>query len=211
MPYSVGVFDQSPIYRSGLRKVLIDHGLRVSELEMPPSDGTESSVDALVIGIQANGERAWIRAAKSALSDTPIIVIVPPSENRFHAAVLTDGAMAAIPRDVPQATVAAAVQTVIEGWGIVVLEDKDVCSFRRLFAETLHDKPGKLDRNDLLILQRLIEGSTRHMLADDLHCAVRTVDRRIERLYRKLGATCQTDAIVTALLWGYLDTGFLSE
>lgn len=204
MANSVGVADPNPIYRRGLCQALKEQDLRVCEMEEGQL-GAGMQVGALVVHAIGPHGRELIRDIRTRHPDTPIVAVVAPSWTRppMHLAALTDGAVAAISEDAPPSVIASAVWAALMDWAVVVLPGKEIEAFSALFHEMLGDDPPMID-DDMLLLQRLFLGDTRQSLAEELHFARRTLDRRIEDLYRKLNASGRTDAIMRALLWGYL-------
>lgn len=85
-----------------------------------------------------------------------------------------------------------------------MLPGEDIRAFQRLFGQVLGDYPQQVTKVELSILQFLLRGATRRNIARELHFSSRTVDRYIQAVYRKLNASGQMDAILRALLWGYL-------
>lgn len=212
MPYLAGVIDHSRIYRRGLSQDLKDHGIDVvvvdeAQLRMGVS------IDVFVIVAGSPGGRELIREAHASHPDTPIVAIAPSSSDgaRHHAALLTDGATAVLSMDAPGPAISSAVLSVLEDWGVLVLRGEDIRAFSAIFRHVLDDDPRPLEDEEVLLLQRLFQGATRQTLADEFHVALRTLDRHIQDIYRKLNASNHTDAILRALLWGYLTRSASSE
>lgn len=205
MAHMVGVVDDSPVYRSGLARALEDHDFDVVEM-YEVHLRRKVPLDVLVIGASGSGGRKLIRGARSDYPTTPIIAIVPSSWDGLplHAAVLADGAVAAVSREAPKSVIVSAVSAVLDDWAVLVLPGEESRAFSMLFQHVLDDDPEPMTEDERLLLLRLFQGATRPALAEEFHFALRTVDRRIQDVYRKLNASHHTDAVLRALLWGYL-------
>lgn len=111
MTHMVVVVDQIPVYRSGVSHTLREHGLDVVELDVGQLLRAKVGADAFVVSANGPNSRELIREIRASHGDTPIVAVVPSSRDgpQHHAAVLTDGAIAAVTRDAPQIALASAV------------------------------------------------------------------------------------------------------
>jgi two-component system nitrate/nitrite response regulator NarL len=206
MAHLAAVVDSSSIYRSGLAQALKKHGID-TVVEMDEAQfRTEIQADVFIIGASSPGGRKLIREVRTHHPETPIVAIVPSSDPgpRLHAAVLTDGAMTALSREAPRAVIAAAIRVALEGWAVLVLPSEDIGGFSMRFLQVLRDVPQPITEEEAMLLQRIFQGTTRRALAEEFHVGLRTLDRHIQDVYQKLNASNHTDAILRALLWGYL-------
>lgn len=213
MAHLAVIIDEVPAYRSGISHILERLGLDVLDLEESQLPRSEMAADVFVISISDARGRGLIRQIRDNHVDTPIVAIVPPSVDGalLQAAVLTDGAIAAVARDAPRDLIASTVGAALSDWSVLVVPGEGIRAFQSLFAKALPDATDQITEQELAMLNLLFRGVSRRAIARKLHYAPRTIDRHIQVAYRKLNATTKTDAIVRALLWGYLTSPSTEE
>jgi DNA-binding NarL/FixJ family response regulator len=207
MTVTAGVVGGHPLHQYGLIRALGETGLRPRVLPSELDDEAIVDLDVLVVSVIGEKERTIVRRARRVCSDLPIVAILPApgkGEPQLHSELLADGATAAIPETAPHSIIQAAVSAAVNGWALIVVSSRRVRLLGGLFNGILSGSVPTIDPEEVLLLQHLADGRTREGIGEELHIATRTLDRRLEEVYRKLEVSDRTSAVLKALLWGFL-------
>jgi DNA-binding CsgD family transcriptional regulator len=89
--------------------------------------------------------------------------------------------------------------------------DKHITLMRELAQMRGLARDVELTGREMTVLGLLTAGHSRRTIGRRLGCSLRTVDKHLERIYRKLGVRDKLNAVRAAQLWGLATSGFPEE
>lgn len=178
--------------------------------------GLAAAIDSAVLGVEEVGDLdEWLRGDPPRLvvtgngdevsllarrsSGTFVVVLLPSLELAGYRQALAAGADGVAHVDSEPATIADTVRSALIGEVILPAEVA-----RQLAGKPRPAQPSLSDEERSL-LQRISEGATVVQLADEFYLAERSVRRRLQNIYVKLGAGGRAEAVKLAGQMGLVD------
>lgn len=203
---AVLVAGTGPVYGHGLTGVLQSRSLRATFLRHVTDLEQVLDGDArLVVVLERHGRLAADLIASAGFSKTALAVLLAGAETQRYASALALRAVTAVPAD-------ADVDVVVE---VLVAAASARTSVPVQVARSLYGTPSTVDSSSLPAahvewLVHLRDGGTVAGLARQQAYSEREMYRQLGRLYRQLGATTRTGALLQAQRSGLLDAGTAS-
>ncbi len=197
---SVTVIDGAPAYRRGVSSALADAGFAVQTVDDLLNWVAPAGRHAVVIWVRDDDHLDAVRTRLGGRPDLSIITLVPVASPAACRRAFRAGAAAAVSQDAELDEIAAAVTATTKGLAVVP----------RLVAEGVAEPadppPAAVRISDAEIcwLQRLAEGTSVLELAHESSYSERVMYRRLAVLYRRLGASGRTQALVSAARMGLI-------
>jgi DNA-binding NarL/FixJ family response regulator len=152
----------------------------------------EGTDDVLALVIYCDSDDRWAHAADAALW-TATVAVVPDLEIDRFVRALAMGA-GVVHLDTPTDVMVDVVRAAISGEALLPL------AITRTLAS--HDPPGReqiletsLEGIELQVAERLLAGETINQIADGLNYSDRTIRRKLQGIYLKLGVPNRTAAM----------------
>ena len=208
---SVLIADDHPAFREGLCRLLSDE--EDLEIIAMAADGIETVTlatkmkpDVAVIDVAMPGI-SGIEAARQIKQDCPstaVLIVSAYDEEAYVLASMRSGASGYVLKDVPIRELVSAIRMVHLGKGVFDLRPAGN------ILKQLSDKNGlingvaKLHSRELEVLKLAARGMTNLDIAKKLVISDRTVQSHLTNIFRKLGVTSRTEAVVHAMKKGLL-------
>ena len=148
-----------------------------------------------------------IEAARQIKAACPTIAILMVSAFDYESYVLASlqaGAAGYMLKNAPVSELISAIRLVRTGEAVFDL--KAVSKVLRHIDEESEGRrgPAKLYRRELEVLRLAAKGSSNRTIAEELGLSERTVQTHMVNIFRKLGVTSRTEAVLHALKEGWL-------
>lgn len=193
-PVPTVILHPSASFRRGLAGAIDSTVLGVEEVDHL-DEWLRGDPPRLVVA--GNGDEAAILARRP--SGTFVVVLLPTLDLAGYRQALAAGADGVAHVDSEPATIADILEAALVGEIILPAE----------VARQLAGKPRPVQPNlsdeELSLLQRISEGATVVQLADEFYLAERSVRRRLQNIYVKLGAGGRAEAVKLAGQMGLVD------
>ncbi|MDJ0994682.1 MAG: response regulator transcription factor [Dinoroseobacter sp.] len=158
--------------------------------------------DVIVLDLNlpdVNGLDGLIRL-KTALPNTPVVVVSSMADNRMISSTLRVGAAGFVPKHSQREVFRRAFDAIAQGQvftpdNFVPVSDKDA---PRSSSEEALSRLGLLTKQQARILQLICEGKLNKQIAFDLSIAETTVKAHVTAIMRKLGVQSRTQAVLIA-------------
>lgn len=192
------VWEPVKVLRDSLCEVLRGRGYRVTQAATFESL-CDAKIEAAVCYVNA---RTFVHI-KGLITHSPrsdVIVTIDANSEVPLPILLGAGVGGVVPRGgEPQQALNA-----LEGLelGLSSCPSAALIELRRRYQAALIDEITAEERHWLC---RVNQGTSLDVLAKECHFSARTLDRRLRRLYSKLGAESMAQAIAAAALWGLVD------
>ncbi len=152
----------------------------------------EGAEDTLALVIHCDSEERWVHAADAAMWTATVVVISDLEIDRFVEALAIGAGV--VHMDTPTEVMVDVVKAAIAGEALLPL------AITRLLAS--HMPPGRneivdtsLEGVELQVAEGLLAGRTITQIAEDLSYSDRTIRRKLQGVYLKLGVPNKTAAI----------------
>ena len=206
------IADDHPAFREGLCRLL--EGEEDLECVCKPSDGEEAVSlakellpDVAIIDVampKLNGIEA-AKQIKAACPNTAILMVSAFGYESYILASLRAGAAGYLLKTTPLRELTNAIRSVHTGEAVFDLKAASKI-LRRLTAEKGKEKEGleELHRRELEVLKLAAKGISNKEIASKLTISERTVQTHLVNIFRKLGVSSRTEAVLHALKKGWL-------
>ncbi|TVT41801.1 response regulator transcription factor [Hymenobacter setariae] len=216
-PVQIALLDDHPLFRQGMRYILL--GLPYVESVVEAGEFAELLAlcrqrlpDVLLLDLQMPGMDgpAVAQALLGEFPDLKIIVLSMFSADKFITQMMKLGARSYLPKDVDQPQLAQALEDVLStGYHFTERVSKAMLKgvqqpTRPVLAtltEEVHFTPRELD-----VLRLICEGRTTAEIAEQLVMGRRTVEGHRQHMLEKTGAANAAGLVVYAVRHGLLDT-----
>lgn len=203
---TVLVADDHPLFREAIVDALrgMQHDVDVIESgslsEAFDRIASSADIDLILLDLRMPGVSGvkGVRALRTRRPDVPIAVISALTDSVVIRECFDAGAAAYIPKSLPRAHFASAIQTVLDG-GVYVPKDDRVA--------TSSDEDGEIDdsllcRFELLtnqqrkVLELMAQGMPNKCIAYEIDVQMTTVKSHVSSLLQKLGVSSRTQAVI---------------
>lgn len=190
---SVAVNDPIPLVRAGLRNALADEIRVVEPLDIECWAASDDAA-AAVLSVVEPGDWAVVRSVTRLSPNLPIVVLLAWSSPLSVRQAFAHGVSASMARCAPIADIARALRAALDGMAVVAREAVTP------FGEW---QPGWTDE-ERTILSELACGTRIVDLAERLGYSRRTMARRLNYIYERLGADRAPQALAAAARLGLI-------
>ena len=206
---TVLVADDHPLFREAivgaLRSMSDDIGVLESGSISEAFDQVADSpdLDLILLDLRMPGMSGvkGIRALRGRRPDVPIAVISALTDSMVIKECFDAGAIGYIPKSLPRAGIASAIQTILDGGSFTPSEEQTGT------AESLEDDTNEIDesircRFELLtnqqrkVLELMAEGMANKRIAYAIDVQITTVKSHVSSLLQKLGVSSRTQAVI---------------
>jgi DNA-binding NarL/FixJ family response regulator len=199
---SIAVCDPSPTFRRGLAGILRDAGHHAVE----PPDLTDwiqhPCNSAVVFTVEGVAPLDTVTGLVERRPDLTLVTLLPALDGEPAAAALRAGASAVAYRDDDPARIVAIVEHALAGDALLSVE---------LARFLSHSPPVSaidligLTRAELEWIRRLAKNDSIASIATDEAVSERTMYRRLDQTFRRIGVTSRLEAATWAIRNGHLD------
>lgn len=213
MPIRVLIVDDHALLREGLRQVL------------------QGEPDILVVGEARTGEEAVREAAhlrpdivvmdinlpdisgieatrriKEACPEAGILVLTIHDQEEYLLEAIAAGAAGFVLKDVEPRTLVHAIRLCCRGEGYIhpTLSARALSRRRERWAPVGAGIPEPLTRREFEVLQLVAEGASNREIGERLFISEKTVKNHITSIFRKLGVSDRTQAVIHAIREGWV-------
>ncbi|MBE7536638.1 MAG: response regulator transcription factor [Anaerolineales bacterium] len=139
----------------------------------------------------------WVREN---YPDTATLVLTGHHRDAYLAGMMQAGAAGYLDKTVQAEQLIASIRLVASG---VHLFDEEQKTRARAWHEDVEEKWNRLSEREKQVLRLLVEGASNQEIASNLHIRIKTLDKHLEKIYRKL----EVDWRAKAVLWGKENMG----
>jgi len=212
------IADDHPAFREGLSRLLDDEG--DMECIAKPYDGMEAvrlakelQPDVAIIDVtmpNLNG----IEAAKRIKAACPAVAILMVSAFDYESYILASlqaGASGYMSKNTPLRELVSAVRLVYKGESVLDTKATEKVVRRLVTGDNSHKTDvERLHPRELEILKLAAKGMSNKKIADELIISERTVQTHLVNVFRRMGASSRTQAVLHALKKGWITLDDLS-
>lgn len=191
-PLPLVILHPSTSFRAGLAAAFTDRSIVVLD-----GEGQEQDTDRGRILVLADGSYRSILETQDALST--VIVLVDDLNPAAYQDALARGADGVAHVDASPETIAQVAYAAVGGEVVLPTE------IARLMAGRPRTTEIDLSTEDIQLLQRLSEGLTVNQLAGEVYSSERSLRRRLQNIYVRLGVGGRVEAMKRASQLGLLD------
>ncbi len=196
----VAVTRASAPYRAGLASAL-----RLGGFEPVEPDDLQTwaeGIDRAAVLVVIEEDRDWSTLEELASAKPTVVALIPDHGIYAYLRALVAGARGVVNADTSPELIVHVLQAAIAGETVLPIEAaRQLANLAR--KEPL--SPSPLTPEEVALLRQLAEGLPLKEMADSLHVSDRTLRRRLQSLYLKLGAANRSQAIVQATRLGLID------
>ncbi len=198
----VALFDDMPDFRMSLRIACSNAGLMLDQVENV-GEWVGCQDAAVVVTLDRPDRWAVLRTIRRSSSEIVIFALLLHCDVSACYAALEAGATVVAARDSEPEHLVTTLLAALKGQ--IVLPAALVEAFVDQFRTRHADRAAVLSELDIELLRMLKRGETVTAMAQRLHMASRTVDRRLQNLYRRMGVRTRLQAVAWAVHWRVLD------
>ncbi|HXF85597.1 MAG TPA: response regulator transcription factor [Anaerolineales bacterium] len=199
---SVLIVDDHPSLRAGVRAMLektpdiyvvgeAENGSEAEKLlkELRP--------DVILLDLKMPGFSpfAFEKWARENYPQTVTLVLTAHDRDAYLASMMDAGAVGFLDKETKEDQLIHAIRLAASG---VSLFDEQQKKRARQWHEEVENKWNSLSEREKQVLRLLTEGASNKDISSKLRISLKTVDKHLERIYRKLGVTSRAEAV----LWG---------
>lgn len=201
MQVSVVILDPTPAFRAGLGRAFEEADHQPIQVDDVGRWVESEEAGAVLITVRDVDDESLVQALRRQRRDTPIVALLPdPTPDAYHR-VLRAGADAAVGRDDEPDHIVSVTQEAVAGRSILpALVVRGLARSSRQLPV-----PVRLTDRNNLYLQLLAEGCTLTAIARQVDRSPRTVQRDLQKLYRRIGVTNSHQAVTWAARAGILN------
>lgn len=191
-------------YRRGLVATLVEAGFPAQESESVVAWADQPGSRAVVLPADAD-EACAVLDLQRRLSTLAVVVLLADPTPPAYQEVLEAGAFPAV-WDAPPSAIVRVVEAAMDRQ--VVLPKAILPEITALWpaaepAPPCPEEAHRLDESEVLILSRIARGDTDRQIASALRLSERTVRRRLQGIFAKVGVETRVQAGVYAALRGF--------
>ena len=211
MGTTVAISDPLPIFRGGLHAALTMASFMVCEPadivewtgRSPSGRGGPSSTDtaerAVLLSLATQTDWTVLDRLHDRRPDMPIVTLLEQPSDASYREALTRGALSAAPRGAACEHIVDVVRAAVEGRTLLPAKVS-----RALARSMATSNGGMLQDDERSWLRALGEGASVENLARRFGYSRRTMYRRLNSIYRRLGADGRESALLTAVRAGLI-------
>ena len=188
-------------YREGLASPLRAGGFDLTNPDDLDTWAGTSDEKAVLVLIQEEGDWSMLDELKQ-LSQVAVVALIPDHDIHSYLRALASGADGVVSANTSSELITHVLQAAVAGETVLPTE-----AARQLasLANSQQISPGTLTAEETALIHHLAEGMTIGEMARSRHLSERTVRRRLQSAYLKLGATNRSQAIARAARYGLTD------
>lgn len=211
------IVDDHPLYREGLNALLagLDPGietLHAGTVEQAIDIGREHAVDLVLLDLQMPGTQDLqaLERVKPAFDSASVVVISANEDAELIRGAIDRGASGYIPKRTDPAVTIAALRTVLASGIYLPAELLEEQFTLAATAAATARGDGQTTIRDILsprqvsVLQRLLQGKSNKVIAEELRIAEGTVKAHLSAVYLAIGVNTRAQAMYRAHELGLL-------
>ncbi len=204
MQVSVVILDPTPAFRAGLGRAFQEADHQPIQVDDVGRWVASEEAGAVLITVRDADDERLVQALRRQRHDVPIVALLPdPMPEAYHR-VLRVGADTAVGRDDEPDHIVSVTQAAVAGRStLLTLVVRGLARSSRELPV-----PARLTDRNQLYLQSLAEGSTLAAVASQVDRSQRTVQRDLQKLYRRIGVTNSHQAVAWAARAGILNAAY---
>jgi DNA-binding NarL/FixJ family response regulator len=202
MPVGIAVSDPLPVYRRGILATLAEVGFEPEAPEDLLAWITREQHRAVLLTLEAPDDWSLLAELSRANADLIVIAVLTNASVEAYVRAVLAGAAAAVPRDAPTHVIREIFEQAVNGTS--VLPTAVVRALASATHEQATDTPAPVEEAELQWLRALAEGVTVARLAERSGYSERAMFRLLQSLYRRLGVSNRTEALMLANRRGWL-------
>jgi DNA-binding NarL/FixJ family response regulator len=201
MSVRIAVLDPLPMYRRGLMTVLGEAGL----LAESPGDlvawSQQEARSVIFLTLQADSDWQLLTELRQARSDSLVVAVLDEVSTAAYVRALSGGATVAVPRDASPQQLRQVFEQAVLGMALLPIHVVQALTTSR--RQPADDGRAPTTR-ELDWLRELARGVTVGRLAEQSGYSERAMFRLLHDLYRRLGVSTRTEALIRASEKGWL-------
>lgn len=200
------IADDHPLFREALQGALGNHFAELKLREAEDLDSTlaalneDDDVDLLLLDLHmpGSGDLYGLIRVREDFPLLPVAIISGSEEPSIVAKCVGFGALGFIPKSLPSAQIAEAIDTILQGDTWVPEETRGRLDAISEEDQELARKVSELTPQQYRVLHFLHEGLLNKQIAYQLNITEATVKAHITAIFRKLGVYSRTQAVLVA-------------
>jgi len=195
----VGVFNLPPFYALGLNSLEPPGEFAFHSLSDPCEWSAQLTRPILIAGARSRSDLDLVTDIKSRNSDALVVVVIDDYDIDTVRCALLAGASGAISRDATEQELVLALQAALADRTLL-----PVAIANQLALEVLEPAPSNLADDELSWLRSIADSATVAGLGRSAGYSEREMYRRLQRVYRKMGVSNRTEALLKATRLGWI-------
>jgi Response regulator containing a CheY-like receiver domain and an HTH DNA-binding domain len=200
------IADDHPLFREALQGALANHFSELTLREAEDLDSTltalnkDDDVDLLLLDLHmpGSGDLYGLIRVREDYPMLPVAIISGSEDSSIVAKCIGFGALGFIPKSLPSAEIAEAIDTILQGDTWVPKENRERLDVISDEDQELAQKVSELTPQQYRVLHFLHEGLLNKQIAYQLGITEATVKAHITAIFRKLGVYSRTQAVLVA-------------
>lgn len=201
MSVRIAVLDPLPVYRRGLIATLGEAGLVVDAPEDLLAWSRQDAQQVVFLTLQSPEDWQLMTELCQSGSNPIVVAVLTNASVPDYLEALSGGAATAIPRDAPPELLRQVFERAVHGMSLLPVDVIRALAHSHEPSERAREAP--TDR-ELSWLRDLARGTTVTRLADQSGYSERTMYRLLQDLYRRMGVSKRTEALIHAHKQGWL-------
>jgi DNA-binding NarL/FixJ family response regulator len=201
MHFHVAIVDPSPLFRRGVSAVLLDIGLAADSPTDLLSWTEKEHCRVIVLSLISVDDWALLLQLQASDRDLVVIALLAHDETDAYVRAFSHGATAVLCRDCEPSMLRDAVESALAGRTSLATD-----VLRRLISNAAHESQEHEvpSLRDVEWLRCLAEGARVADLADRAGYSERMMFRRLNDLYKRIGVSSRTEALLLARTRGWI-------
>ncbi|HEX2049523.1 MAG TPA: response regulator transcription factor [Actinomycetota bacterium] len=198
----IAVSAPAPMFRKGLVAALGELGFAAEEPDDLLQWASTHRHGVVVISLSTIEDLSLVSSLRRLRNGLVIAALLPDARPADYRAALQAGASAPVARDAPVEEIVAVIRQALDRRTLLPAEVA-----RRIVSEAdVAPEATRLRDEEIDWLRAMAGGLTIEQLADEAGYSRRTMFRILRDLYRRMGATSRTEALLQATRWGLLSS-----
>lgn len=190
------------MFRKGLVAALGELGFAADEPEDLLQWASSHRHGVVVISLTCPQDLSLVSSLRRLRNGLVIAALLPDARPCDYRAALQAGASAPVARDAPVDEIVAVIQQALDRRTLLPVD----VAHRIVSDAEVAPEATRLSSEEIDWLRAMAGGLTIEQLADEAGYSRRTMFRILRDLYRRMGATSRTEALLQATRWGLLST-----
>ncbi|HET9260921.1 MAG TPA: hypothetical protein VFP42_12430 [Acidimicrobiia bacterium] len=200
MVLEVGVLNAAPVYMLGLKSMFPANGYKFETVDDIFQWVGEHEPSVVIVDIRDDADLSLIVDLKTEHPRSVVVTLVNEANAPAVTASIACGASGAITRDASPTEVILALKAALTQNAVLPLQVA-----RLLVSTQLADgKPPQVDSEELKWLQSLAHSATVASVGEEAGYSEREMYRRLKRVYKKMGVSSRTEALLKASRLGWI-------
>lgn len=202
MVLRVAVVDPLPLFRHGVIAAITAAGYGAEETDDAVAWAAVPERRIVVLTVQALADWVTLAEVCRGAAGNGVIAVLDRPNTDVYVRALNSGAVAAIPRDAPPATLRAVLAAAVDGQSLIPTNALRALTRSDDNADGNADRPPSAD--ELSWLRQLAHGDSVATVASRSGYSERMMFRLLRDLYTRLGKRNRTEALIHAQEQGWL-------